>query len=108
MESEKIDVKSIREELGLSKQEFANKIGVERRTVDNYEKGSIIPETRIRYFKQLIEEKRNFKNSSVNNNIQAEEIKALKEHIETLKEFVEIYKSENKLLKEKIFRLELE
>jgi DNA-binding XRE family transcriptional regulator len=112
MESTKIDVKAIRKELELNQEQFALKIGVDRRTVINYEKGSVIPESRIKYFTLLLKEKRNQNNVPVESNHSKEhsandEIKALKEHIVTLKEFLETYKSENKLLKEKVALLEV-
>jgi len=39
-----LDIKRRREELGLAQQELANKIGVSRNTIINYEKGGVIPE----------------------------------------------------------------
>lgn len=43
-----IDIKKIRKNLGLTQEELANKLGVDRRTVINYEKGTLIPESKVK------------------------------------------------------------
>lgn len=43
---EEINVKEIREKLGYSQEEFAEKLGVSRNTIYNYEKGGKIPESK--------------------------------------------------------------
>jgi len=48
------DVKEIREYLGLTQQEFAEKIGVSRNTIINYEKTGIIPESKKNMLQNLI------------------------------------------------------
>lgn len=44
---EMIDVKRVRELTGLSQQRFADLLGVSRQTVNNWENGSKIPETKM-------------------------------------------------------------
>ena len=114
-----IDIIKIREELGLTQQKFADRIGVDRRTVVNWEHGKKIPESKVKLFEMLLEierkpnginlfdEKPEFKAFSPND--LAREILELKDHIKTLKEFLEgkttiaeIYKNENFKLKEEI------
>ncbi len=41
-----LDVKEIRKKLGLTQQEFADKLGVSRNTILNYEKGETIPSSK--------------------------------------------------------------
>lgn len=41
-----LDVKKIRKDLGLTQQEFADKLGVSRNTILNYEKGETIPSSK--------------------------------------------------------------
>lgn len=41
-----LDVKKIRERLGLTQDELAKQIGVSRNTIINYEKGGVIPESK--------------------------------------------------------------
>lgn len=115
-----IDVKKIREDLELTQQGFANLLGVDRRTVVNWEQGKKIPESKIKMFALLLEGKKNGSESS----LQKDEIKTtpstdltreileLKDHIATLKNFLaektiilELYKNENLKLKEEIDEL---
>jgi len=114
-----LDIIKIREELGLSQLKFAELIGVDRRTVINYEQGKIIPESKKKLLNLLLQEKRSVSEPLLENNYKEQlenmtrEILDLKDHIKTLKELVEekttlvvIYKSENVLLKQKIDELE--
>lgn len=115
-----IDVKKIREDLELTQQGFANLLGVDRRTVVNWEQGKKIPESKIKMFALLLEGKKNGSESG----LQKDEIKTtpstdltreileLKDHIATLKNFLaektiilELYKNENLKLKEEIDEL---
>lgn len=112
-----IDVKKIREDLELTQQGFANLLGVDRRTVVNWEQGKKIPESKIKMFALLLEGKKNGSESG----LQKDEIKTvpstdltreileLKDHIATLKNFLdekstisEFYKIENLKLREEI------
>ena len=112
-----LDVKKIREEFNLTQQGFANYIGVDRRTVVNWEQGRVIPESKVKLLEFLIEGKRN----GLESGLQKTEVKVvpsvdmtreileLKDHIATLKNFLdekstitEFYKIENLKLKEEI------
>jgi predicted transcriptional regulator len=50
------DVKNLRKKLNLTQVEFAEFIGVDRRTIINYEQGEPIPKSRQVYFTTLMEE----------------------------------------------------
>ena len=41
-----INIKESRKKLGLTQDELAKQLGVSRRTIQNYEKGEVIPETK--------------------------------------------------------------
>lgn len=49
-----LDVKKIREELGLSQEALAEKVGVHPRTVQNWESGSKIPKSKHAILRDLI------------------------------------------------------
>lgn len=116
-----IDVIKLRAMLGLTQQKFAERIGVNRRTVVNWEGGSKIPDSKIKLFESLLEEERSVSmaipNSEKNENITDSksldilnrEILVLQDHIETLKGFLEeknktaeFLKNENTRLNEKL------
>lgn len=48
-----LDVRELREKLGLKQQEFADLIGVSRNTVINYEKGMPIPDSKSTILRRL-------------------------------------------------------
>lgn len=50
-----MDIKKIRKQLNLSQEEFGKKIGVTRQTIINYEKGDIIPDSKIDILSKLID-----------------------------------------------------
>lgn len=119
-----LDIIKIREELGVTQKEFAELIGVDRRTVINYEQGKIIPQSKKKLLELLLQGKRKESVSlaSINteNNCKEQienlnrEILELKDHIKTLKELiaeksliVDFFKSENLRLKEENDRLKL-
>jgi DNA-binding transcriptional regulator YiaG len=114
-----LDVKKIREELYLTQQKFAKEIGVDRRTVANWEQGKLIPESKIKLLKlislgnsaEMVSSSPIEKNEVRNQTIDHlnREIMELNDHIKTLKEsildknsIVDMYKNENILLKEKL------
>jgi DNA-binding transcriptional regulator YiaG len=111
-----LDVLKIRRQLNISQQKLADLIGVDRRTVINYEHGSKIPESKIKLLEMILvqknsnsEQKTKFQNNADNDHILIKEIDYMKEHIITLKELIseknklsELYKSENQLLKDVI------
>lgn len=49
------DVTTLRDNLGLTQEELAKKIGVSRNTIINYEKGGVIPESKIQLLQSLLE-----------------------------------------------------
>lgn len=114
-----LDVKKIREELYLTQQKFAKEIGVDRRTIANWEQGKLIPESKIKLLKlislgnsaEMVSASPIEKNEAGNQTIDHlnREILELNDHIKTLKEsivdknlIVDMYKNENTLLKEKL------
>jgi DNA-binding transcriptional regulator YiaG len=115
-----IVILKLRNDLKLTQKEFGNLIGVDRRTVINYEQGRKIPISKTKQIEQLIEngipKKQDVpmrKHTTSPTNAQMEnlnrEILDLKDHIKTLKDFLDeknkltdMYKIENTLLKERI------
>jgi DNA-binding XRE family transcriptional regulator len=121
------DINNIRTGLGMTQVEFAELIGVDRRTIINYEQGKKIPSTKVKLLQFMMDNgvAANLDNKKDRANIKSnlhrekdsenlkEEMMDLKDHIKTLKEFLEeknklaeMYRSENSLLKEKIIMLE--
>ncbi|PDS21861.1 LexA family transcriptional regulator [Flavobacterium branchiophilum] len=49
-----LEIKKIRKELGLTQADFAEKIGVSRDTIINYEKGAPIPSSKIKMLNNLL------------------------------------------------------
>ena len=118
-----IDVKKIREEFSQTQQAFADFLGIDRRTVVNWEKGSKIPESKVKLLELLIEGKRNGLEPSLPKTETrpppstdlTREIMELKDHIATLKNFLDekstisdFYKMENLKLKAEIEALKNE
>lgn len=120
-----LDIIKIRRDLGKTQQEFAEFLGVDRRTVINYEQGKKIPASRIKLLQILLSNNKDHIYEIKNNRIiqktetNAEtneslhrEILDLKDHIKTFKDLIEVksklaamYMNENNLLKEKIDRM---
>lgn len=119
-----LDIIKIRMDLGKTQKEFAEFLGVDRRTVINYEQGQKIPDSKIKLLKILLAnvkgvngEAKNLISQRVVNpsleNIETlkSDISDLKDHIKTLKDLVEeknkltqMYMSENKSLKERLLK----
>lgn len=119
-----LDIIKIRMDLGKTQKEFAEFLGVDRRTVINYEQGQKIPDSKIKLLKILLAnvkgangEAKNLISQRVVNpsleNIESlkSDISDLKDHIKTLKDLVEeknklteMYMSENKSLKERLLK----
>lgn len=123
-----LDIIKIRKSLGKTQQEFAEFIGVDRRTVVNYEQGKKIPASKVKLLEILLS------NDSVNHSEEKKiilpkksdvpvetvesmhrEILDLKDHIKTLKDLIEeknklaeMYRNENTVLKERILQLQSE
>jgi len=119
-----LDVVKIRKDLNLTQVEFGKLIGVDKRTVINYEQGKVIPKTKASLLELMLANGLVNPNSVyhskkevvpvVNNKDLIDDIESLKDHIKTLKDFIvektklsEMYINENALLKEKIRILEL-
>lgn len=114
-----LEIIKIRKNLGKTQLEFAEYLGVDRRTVINYEQGKKIPASRIKLLKGLLsddgENLYDLKNYKLPKKVEIgietneslhREILDLKDHIKTLKDFLEeknklaeMYMNENKLLK---------
>lgn len=123
-----LDIIKIRKDLGKTQLEFAEFLGVDRRTVINYEQGKKIPSSKIKLLGILLSNVKGFPGEGKNitsqkvsgaslENIESlkGEILDLKDHIKTLKDFLEeknklaeMYMNENKMLKEKLFKLEID
>ena len=123
-----LDIIKIRKDLGKTQLEFAEFLGVDRRTVINYEQGKKIPSSKIKLLGILLSNVKGFpgevKNVTTQKITDASlesieslkgEILDLKDHIKTLKDFLEeknklaeMYMNENKMLKEKLVKIEIE
>lgn len=123
-----LDIIKIRKDLGKTQLEFAEFLGVDRRTVINYEQGKKIPSSKIKLLGILLSNVKAFpsevKNATTQRVSDASlesieslkgEILDLKDHIKTLKDFLEeknklaeMYMNENKMLKEKLLKLEID
>lgn len=51
-----LDIKQIRESLNLTQQEFANKLGMSLRSVQNWEAGGVIPQSKHEIIRKLVAE----------------------------------------------------
>lgn len=113
--------------MGLTQIEFADLIGVDRRTIIHYEQGRTIPTSKIKLLELLasnglinlskekrdllpVKEKATILSESSESVI--ERIKSLNDYIDTLKDFLnektkvaDLYENENKMLREKIASL---
>lgn len=113
-----LDVIGIRKNLGLSQADFGKLVGVDKRTIINYEQGKPIPPSRVEFFKMMLangigttpvekkeKEKENEKEiTKYNIDSLLSENKFLEKHIDNLKEFladktklIEVYKVEGLL-----------
>lgn len=50
-----IEIKEIRNKLGLSQEKFASLIAVDRRTIINYEQGKKIPDSKVKLLNLILE-----------------------------------------------------
>jgi transcriptional regulator with XRE-family HTH domain len=116
------NINKLRMDLGMTQQEFAEFIGVDRRTVINYEQGKKIPASRMELLEHLVLSHFKEKNNEVSNNSSkkteviveknestSSEVLELKDHIKTLRELIneknklaEIKDEEIKRLKDRI------
>lgn len=116
------NINKLRMDLGMTQREFAEFIGVDRRTVINYEQGKKIPASRMELLEHLVSSHFEKKSNEVSNNSSkkieviveknestSSEILELKDHIKTLRELIseknklaEIKEEEIKRLKDRI------
>jgi transcriptional regulator with XRE-family HTH domain len=123
----KLEILKIRKDMGLTQIEFADLIGVDRRTIIHYEQGRTIPTSKIKLLELLasnglinlskekrdllpVKEKATILSESPESVI--ERIKSLNDYIDTLKDFLnektkvaDLYENENKMLRDKIASL---
>jgi transcriptional regulator with XRE-family HTH domain len=123
----KLEILKIRKDMGLTQIEFADLIGVDRRTIIHYEQGRTIPTSKIKLLELLasnglinlskekrdllpVKEKATILSESSESVI--ERIKSLNDYIDTLKDFLnektkvaDLYENENKMLRDKIASL---
>jgi DNA-binding XRE family transcriptional regulator len=117
-----LEILEIRKSLKMTQQEFGELIGVDRRTIINYEQGKSIPTTKIKIIEMIIStgavsapviknEKLITKQEIAIRDIEDLRLEILdhKDHINTLKQLIvekdklaEMYKNENLLLREQI------
>ena len=76
-----IDVKKIRKELGMTQLDLAKELGVDRRTIINYEKGETIPQSKVKLL-HFIESKAENKYDSHNSSTDFVEEESLKYNLE--------------------------
>jgi DNA-binding XRE family transcriptional regulator len=118
-----LDIIKIRKNLKLTQDEFGKLLGVDKRTIINYEQGSTIPVSKVKLIELMIsnglldpvednsKSKPTVKIEEPVDNEQnlLSEIEILKDHIKTLKDLIdeknklaEMYRNENNLLREKL------
>lgn len=110
-----IDIIEFRKSQNLTQEELGEILGVDRRTIINYEQGKKIPATRIKILEYLIENGIDPKEKGNREIIMGDvedlrrEILDHKDHINTLKKLIEekdklseILQAENALLKQQI------
>jgi DNA-binding XRE family transcriptional regulator len=114
-----LDVTKIRKDLKLTQDEFGKLIGVDKRTVINYEQGKTIPKSKVNLLELMLANGMVSSNTavqlkkeivpSVNTKNLLDDIESLKDHIKTLKDLVtektklsEMYINENAMLRETI------
>lgn len=61
-----LNVKEIRNKLGLTQEEFAKELGVALRTVQNWETGGVIPRTKCAILRKLNDNKLSSNNNEAN------------------------------------------
>lgn len=121
-----IDVLKMRQNLGMTQEEFGNLLGVTRKTIINWEQGGGMPKSTSVRIEQMLEDgigdkpidkislipRKRESNVETYENLR-QEILDLKDHIKTLKDFIdeknklaEMYRNENSSLKQRIEYLE--
>lgn len=114
-----LDIIRIRKDLGLTQEKFAQRLGIGRRTIINYEQGGKIPESKQKLIKMVLDGYTPPGNERVSKEIAAEkievskedkmrEISDLKDHITTLKQFLEEKNETIRYKQDIIYKLRLE
>ena len=115
----RLDVIEIRKKLKLTQEDFGKLIGVDKRTIINYEKGKVIPKTKVSLLESvlanglvnstLVDHTIKEVPANVNINSLLDDIAVLKDHIKTLKDLIiektklsEMYINENAVLRDRI------
>lgn len=60
-----MDIKKIRSEFGFTQKSFADEIGVSINTVQNWEAGKTIPNTKLKAIEAIVEQKRIMKTTPI-------------------------------------------
>ena len=89
-----LDIKKYRDKKGLTQAEFAELAGVAVRTIQNYEAGSNIPQTKRANLRKVLHEESGIALMKNDSNMTAEEILAKKKFLEGL------YKKEDEVINE--------
>ena len=115
----RLDVIEIRKKLKLTQEDFGKLIGVDKRTIINYEQGKVIPKTKVSLLESvlanglvnstLVDHTIKEVPANVNINSLLDDIAVLKDHIKTLKDLIiektklsEMYINENAVLRDRI------
>jgi len=93
-----IDVLQIRKTLGLSQQKLADKLGIDRRTIQNYETGGSIPKTKHAIFLSLLDEKKEESQADLTPELLAKQSNS--ELIRIIAEQQEIIADQQKIIKD--------
>ena len=91
-----LDIYKIRTSMGLTQQQFGDLIGVNKRTIINYEQGSDIPKHRVDLINKIVE------SSSMDSNSSLEEPKAKYKKLESQYSLAEKLSTEIEFLKNNI------
>jgi DNA-binding XRE family transcriptional regulator len=97
-----LELKELRKKQGLTQQQLANLIGVSLKTVQNYEKGEVIPETKHEILRNVLNpmviNEPNTEYKIIQTNCEEKLQNAIKE-IELKNEIIELLKEKIHLLK---------
>jgi transcriptional regulator with XRE-family HTH domain len=95
-----LELRENRKKMGLTQEELAKRAGVARKTIINYEKGEVIPESKRELFNIIF----NVNNSDLTSKIYSEpeekndyekKIQGLEERITEIKEIIKLINDEN-------------
>lgn len=97
-----LEFKEIRKSLGFTQEKMANALGVDRRTIINYEQGSVIPESKVKLIHLLTgqSEKVEFVENKVSGDVPLGESLISEKNIPAF-----IVENESRLMESKTFKL---